>query len=89
MNDLSNKTSGVPQESVLGPLLWNVIYNGDLAPLIGFKDDPKEVEEYANETISSTKAWLEMVPLDLVEQNTEAILITNSRKRNTISIRIG
>ena len=41
-----NITEGVPQESVLGPLLWNVMYDGILrlklsanAEIIGIADD--------------------------------------------------
>lgn len=41
-----NITSGVPQDTVLGPTLWNIMYNGILkinlpgyAKLVGFADD--------------------------------------------------
>lgn len=41
----------------------------------------EDVEVYTNETISTTRTWMTMGKFDL------AMLITNRRKRNTISIR--
>lgn len=53
--------------------------------------------EISGQTISETKTsrkkaviiGFQGVPLDLAGQKTEAVLITNSRKRNTTSIRVG
>ncbi|CAD7093684.1 unnamed protein product [Hermetia illucens] len=98
-------TAGVPQGSVLGPLLWNIMYDGVLGlrvpeetTLIGFADDlavvaiakhPENVELYANEAIHTIKSWLRMAKLDLADEKTEAVLITNRRKNNTVTIQVG
>lgn len=63
-------TADLPQDSVLGPLLWNAMYNGVLSLLmpkditsIGFANDPavvvvakhsEDVELYGSETIHAT-----------------------------------
>lgn len=95
----------VPQGSVLGPLMWNIMYNRVLgcrvrkeATLISFIDDLavvvvakqlQNVELYGRETIHATKAWLQMLKQDRVEYKTEAVLITNRRKDNAVKTWVG
>lgn len=68
---------GVPQGSVMDPLLWNVMYNGVLvfpvsegATIVGFADDliivvtavhPDDMGMHASETVRRVKS-----PADLV-----------------------
>ena len=98
-------TAGVPQGSVLGPLLWNVMYNKvlelnipDEASIIGFADDIAivirarfldEVEMYANDTIRIIKDWLQKTGLELADHKTEAVLISSRRKKESVNIKVG
>ena len=88
-------TAGVPQGSVLGPFLWNVMYDGllnldlqDGAKLVGYADDialvinqktPELVEIIANDSLSRCSRWLWRNGLQLAVPKTEAILVTNRR----------
>ena len=98
-------TCGVPQGSVLGPLLWIIMYNGVLTldlptgvASIGFADDIgvtvvarllEEVELYANEAVYEIKSWLENAGLQLAEHKTEVVLITKRRKCTSMKIKVG
>lgn len=98
-------TAGVPQGSILGPLLWNIMYNDVLtlefspeSTIVGFADDIalvvmarhlKEVELYANEAVNKISSWLDAAGLQLAEHKTEAVLICNRRRHQTVVIRVG
>jgi len=89
-------TGGVPQGSVLGPLLWNVMYDGirritmpEGARLIGFADDVAivvtakklpDAERIFNEAGKRTSAWLDSKGLALAAHKTEAVLISSRQK---------
>ena len=98
-------SGGVPQGSVLGPLLWNIMYDGVLRlPLpsgtttVGFADDlavlvvAKHVEEIvqrANWAVRMIRGWLEANGLQLADHKTEAVLVTSRKNREVITLRVG
>lgn len=89
-------TGGVPQGSVVGPLLWNAAYNSVLATalpagaeLIGFADDTLvvahgktayEVEGIANEALEVVSDKIAGLGLCIAVEKTQAVLFTNKYK---------
>jgi len=94
---------GVPQGSVLGPDLWNVLYDGllgiQLPPdieLIAFADDvtlmatasvPFLIEERLEQALGDVADWLAANGLELVIDKSELILLTNRNKHNRMTLK--
>nr|CAI5852388.1 unnamed protein product [Callosobruchus analis] len=98
---ISNKTSmtvttGVPQGSVMGPTLWNVLYDGILrlelpndVVSVAFADDlvimaaaesEQTLMRTINESLRRLDAWLTSRDLELAPQKTESIILKGPRK---------
>lgn len=97
-------TSGVPQGSVLGPILWNVQYDGLLrmelpegVEIAGFADDvaiivtarsERLLMDAADITTHRVGEWMTSRSLELAPEKTEAIVLTNKRKVGQIMFNV-
>lgn len=95
-------TGGVPQGSVLGPTLWNIVYDELLdmptepgTRLIGFADDlalvttardPENLENIMNRTIRDIDRWMTDKGLQIVPSKTKAIILTRKKVPPTLSL---
>lgn len=98
-------TAGVPQGSLIGPALWNGMYNGVLTlelptgvEIIGFADDIiltvtgetlEEVQMLATESIDKVENWMKDAKLQIAHQKTEVLLISNCKTVQRLEITVG
>ncbi|KAL1447444.1 hypothetical protein WDU94_005421 [Cyamophila willieti] len=89
-------TAGVPQGSLISPLLWNILYDGvlrlampDGVHLLAYADDlamvvladtVDKVESVAGEALDKICRWMDEVGLQLAPEKTEACLLTGRKK---------
>lgn len=96
---------GVPQGSILGPLLWNLLYNGVLeidlpnaCSTVAYADDlalivrTQEREDLigkSEEALEAIRYWLGKQGLEVAPQKTECIILKGPRKRTGIGFQMG
>lgn len=97
-------TCGVPQGSVIGPTLWNMLYDGllrtrlpmgveylvfaDDVALVARARDSIALGQLLTSSAEIVHDWLTRVGLSLAEQKSEAMIVTKTRTYNDINITV-
>lgn len=91
--------AGVPQGSVIGPCLWNVMYNGLLkqklpedVKIIAFADNVAVVatewhKNFLEEAFGIVEEWMQKNGLTLAEHKTKVIVFTTRYTQKNIKVR--
>lgn len=92
----------VPQGSVLGPLLWNMVYHRLLllplskgVPLIGYADDVALVlvglgamKKDLQQSINTITGWYDEEGLEIAQEKMEVVLLTGRKVKGDLKIPI-
>lgn len=100
----TNLSSGVPQGSVLGPTLWNILYDellnlwlpvgvkylafADDVAIIARAKDTWELERLLGMAAERTSQWLRTANLQLALQKSEAVVFSRKRQYNEMTVTI-
>lgn len=98
-------TAGAAQGSILGPDLWNVLYDSllrmempDNTSLVGYADDVaaiitaremEEVQTRLNQVMRRVNGWMNKHGLELAAAKTEIVILTKKRIPTIIPIEVG
>lgn len=97
-------TGGVPQGSVLGPTLWNILYDGvlrlhlmegcntvayaDDLALIVEADNSRDLMFKVNDSLDKIVAWMEHHDLQIAPSKSEAVILRGPRRREEMHFKI-
>lgn len=101
-NIVFSMSAGVPQGSILGPILWNILYDGVLRldlpediDLFAYADDlvivakartDNDLEEKTNYTLNKIQTWMESKQLEVAPEKSEAAVVSGKKKCRPLNI---